>query len=144
MGDKFKEGVSVQELENFARKYTTEVFLILALIIAAISSILDFFTGPSWSIGVVALGAIISIAFPEKVISVQKKLFKFLSRPEKTTQYIVGGVRLVLAIFLPFILFAEVGLLAGIAFHNIPKHLLHKKEEKGTEETPPSEEEEHL
>ena len=144
MGDKFKEGVSVQELENFARKYTTEVFLILALIIAAISSILDFFTGPSLSIGFTALGAIVSVAFPDKVINIQKKLFKFLAKPEKASQYIVGGIRLVIAIFLPFILFAEIGILAGIAFHNIPKHLLHAKDEKEKEETPPSEEEEHL
>ena len=142
MSDKFKEGISIQELENFARKYTNEVFLILALIIAAISSILDFFTGAYLSIGFAAAGAILSIAFPEKIISMQKKLFQFLWKGEKTTQYVIGSIRIVLAIFLPFILFAEMGLLAGIAFHNIPKHLMGKTEQKKKEET--SSEEEHL
>ena len=54
--DKLKEGVSVQELEEFARKHTTEVFSVLAIIVGAISSAFDFFTGPGWTIVFTALG----------------------------------------------------------------------------------------
>ena len=140
MTDKFKEGVSVKEIEGFARKYTNEAFLILAIIIATISSVFDFFSGPSLTIILAGLGAILSIAFPEKVIKIEKMIFKFLSKQEKTTQIVVGIVRIVLAVFIPFIIFAELGVLAGIAFHNIPKHLL--KEEAPEEE--PSSEEEHI
>jgi hypothetical protein len=62
--EKYKEGVSVEEIEKFARKYTNEVFLILSLIIATISSIFKFFTGPSWSLIFAGLLAIAGIAFP--------------------------------------------------------------------------------
>ena len=43
MAEKLKEGVTVEELEKFARKYTTEVFIVFAIIIAAISSSFSFF-----------------------------------------------------------------------------------------------------
>ena len=124
MADKLKEGVSIKELENFARKYTNEAFLIVALIIATLSSILDFFTGPVWTIGLAGVGAIVSLAFPDRVLKFEKKLFQFLSKQEKTTQLVIGIVRIVLSIFVPFVLFVELGLLSGIAFHLIPKHFL--------------------
>ena len=144
ISEKLKEGVSVHEIETFARKYTIEAFLILALIIATISSIFDFFTGPGWSLVFGGLGAIASIAFPEQVIKIEKKLFKIVTRKEKSAQIAVGIVRIVIALFLPFIIFAEIGLLAGSAFHHF-SHQMHDgetiaKEEKKEEK----EEEEHL
>ena len=133
LSEKIKEGVSVQELENYARKYTTEVFLIVAIIIAAISSAFGFFTGPSWSIFFAALCAIISIAIPTKIEPIMKKVIHIAFKKEKSTEIIVGIIRVVVAIFIPFILFAEIGLLAGLAFHNVSKLHLGKKKDKFTE-----------
>jgi hypothetical protein len=116
--DKLKEGVSVQELENLARKYTVEGFLIFSIIIATISSIFGFFTGYGWSLLFAGLGAISSIAFPEAMGKFIKKLFKLVTRQEKAAQIAIGIVRVVLALFIPFILFAEIGILAGSAFHH--------------------------
>lgn len=144
MSEKIKEGVSVQEIENFARKHLTEVLLILAIIIATISSMFNFFTSASWSILFAGIGAIISIALPEKIEAFQRAIFKFAFKQEKTTQIIIGSVRIILAIFLPLVLFAELGLLAGTAFHYLIKTSpeAHKGEEKAPEHS--SEEEEHL
>jgi O-antigen/teichoic acid export membrane protein len=121
MGDKFKEGISMQELENFARKYTNEVFMIGALLLAALSSMLSLFTGPSWSIGALVLAFILCVAFPERFIKYQRKLLSLALKEDKTTKYIVGGIRLALGLFLPFVLFAEAGMLAGSAYHTLVK-----------------------
>lgn len=120
---KLKEGVSVEELETFARKYTTEVFLILAIIIATISSIFNFFTGPGWSLSFAGIGAILSIAFPEAVVKIQRKVLELTSKQEKAAQISIGVIRLIIALFIPFILFAEIGFLAGLGFHRYTKHL---------------------
>ena len=125
--DKIKEGVSVREIESFAKKHTNEVFLILAIIIATFSSMLDFFTGPVWTIGFCGLGAIISIAFSEKIEGIEKVIFKFLTKQDKPIQFIIGIVQIILAVFVPFVIFAQIGLLAGIAFHNFPIHVLEEK-----------------
>lgn len=141
MADK---GVSVQEIEQFTKKYLNEIFFIVSLVVAMISSMLDFFTGPSWTIGCTALFAILSISYPQKVGMIEKKVFHFLDKQDRAIQITLGAVRLVLAIFVPFVLFAELGLLAGLAFHILPK--IPKEGEKNLfkEQKPSSGEGEHL
>lgn len=121
IGDKLKEGVSVEEIEHFARKYTAEVFLALAVVIASISSTFDFFTGPGWSLLLGGLGAVVSIIFPEQIARMFDKFYSFTNKQEKSTQIIIGVVRLIVAIFVPFIIFAEIGCLAGISYHERSK-----------------------
>ncbi len=115
--DKLKEGVSVKEIEEFTRKHTIEVFSILAIVIATVSSCWGFFTGPKLTIFFVALGSIIAILFPVHVDRGLKQLYNFVFKQEKTTQMIVGAVKIVVAIFIPFLLFGLLGLLAGSSFH---------------------------
>ncbi|MDP1608270.1 MAG: hypothetical protein Q8L98_03020 [Chlamydiales bacterium] len=115
--EKLKEGISVQELEDFARKYSSEVFSVIALVIAAISSIFDFFTGPGWAILFMTIGAVLGIFFPTPVDKGLKQLYEFVFKQEKSTQLILGGVKIVIAIFIPFVLFAITGLLAGTSYH---------------------------
>lgn len=122
LSEKWKKGVSFQQLEDFARSHTQEVFSTLALFVGAISSIFDFFTGAHWSIFFIGLGAIIGIVAP---IATEKKLrylYDFLLQQEKTTQMILGGVKIVIAIFLPFIYFGFLGLLAGTSYHFYVRH----------------------
>ena len=120
--DKLKEGISVKELEDFTRKHTTEVFSILAIIVATISSMFHFFTGPTWTILFLAIGAIVAILFPIQVEKGLKQLYNFAFKQEKSTQMIIGAVKLVIAIFIPFILFALMGLLAGSSYHYYVRH----------------------
>ena len=141
ISEKIKEGVSVHELETFARKYTIEAFVIIAIIIAAISSSWGFFTGSAWSIIFAGLGAIISIAIPETILKLEKLYFKFVTRQEKIAQITVGIVQIVLALFVPFIIFAQLGLLSGISFH----HFSHQPKTSETKESKKHEsEEEHI
>ena len=118
ISEKIKDGVSVHELETFARKYTVETFVILSIIIAAISSTASFFMSAGWSLVFAGLGAIVSLALPEKVRKIEKLYFKFVTKQEKSSQIAIGIVQIAVALFIPFVVFAQVGLLSGISFHH--------------------------
>ena len=120
--DKFKEGVSVNELEGFASRHTTEIFSVVAIIIATISSSYDFFIGPRLSLLFLALGAIGAIIFPAPVEKGLKQLYGFTFKQEKMTEIIFGLVKIVIAIFVPFIYFGLLGLLAGTSYHYYIRH----------------------
>lgn len=124
--DKIKEGVSVQEVEDFVREYTMEVFSVLAIIIASISAMYDFFTGPKLAIAFVTIGIICGIFFPAPIEKGFKQFFKFAKGQEKTTQIILGVVKVVIALFVPFVLFCAIGLLAGISYHYFNRHVEHE------------------
>ncbi len=113
MKDKIKDGVSVQEIEDFAKRYTNEVFAALAILVATISSLFDFFTGAGWSVIFAGAGAVVAIIFPDQISKGLGKMYAMIHKQEKPTQIILGIVKLVAAILVPFVLFALVGLLAG-------------------------------
>lgn len=115
--EKLKEGVSVHEIEEFARKHTVEAFAILAIVIAAISSMFDFFTGPGWSVLFTALGMVCAVFFANRFESGVKTCYQFLHKQEKFTQIVLGIVKIVLALFVPFVIFCGIGVLAGTAYH---------------------------
>ena len=120
--DKIKEGVSVQEVEDFARKYSAEVFSVLAIVIGAISSMYDFFVGPKLTLTFLAIGFILGIFFPVPVEKGLKQLYGFSFKQEKTTQMVLGLVKVVIALFIPFLLFGFIGLLAGTSYHYYTRH----------------------
>lgn len=115
--DKLKEGISVEEIESFTRKHTTEVFTLLSIAIGAISSAFHFFTGPGLTIFSAAIGMIAAVLFPAHVDKLIKRYYSFCLKQEKSTQMILGAVKIVLGLFIPFVLFAGVGLLAGSSYH---------------------------
>jgi len=121
--EKLKEGVSVKEIEEFTRQHMMEVFSVAAVIIATITSCWDFFlSGPKITLFFTALGMIVSILFPVPVERWLKQLYNFSFKQEKSTQMILGAVKIVVAIFIPFILFAVLGLLAGSSYHYYTRH----------------------
>ena len=120
--DKIKEGISVQEVEDFARKYTTEVFSVLAIAIGSISSMYDFFTGPKMTIVFIAIGVILGVFFPAPVEKGLKQFYSFSFKQEKTTQMVLGIVKVVVGLFIPFVLFGFMGLLAGTSYHYYTRH----------------------
>lgn len=120
--DKLKEGVSIHEVESFARKHTSEVFSLIALIVGAVSSMFDFFTGPSMTILFMAAGAAVGILFPAPVERGLKQFYNFKAKQEKSTRMIIGGVTIVVGIFIPFVLFGVYGLLAGTSYNYYSRH----------------------
>ena len=128
--DKLKEGVSVQEVEDFARKYAVEVVSVGSIVLAAISSMFDFFTGPSLSVLFLTIGTILGIFFPVPVENGLKQAFGYAFKQEKSTQLILAGVKIVIALFIPFLLFGIIGLLSGTAYHYFARHAQVIKEHK--------------
>ncbi len=120
--DKIKKGISVEEMENFATKYTPEVFSGLAIVIGTVSSMYDFFTGPKLTLLLLAVGMVMGTFLPAPSEKWLKQYYSFAHKQEKTSQMVLGCVMIVVALFIPFILFGFIGLLAGTSYHYYTRH----------------------
>jgi hypothetical protein len=116
--NKKKEGVSVKEIEDFARKHRFEVFFCALFGLACIFSFYSFFR-PGWSIVLAAVGGILSVIFPTKTDLFVRKILKFVFSQEATLLIVLGVVGLVFAIFLPLLVFLLMGLCAGRALYQM-------------------------
>ncbi len=112
-----KEGVSVKEIEQFAKKYKIEVFFGLSFIIACLFSFVFFGTG--LAIIFATVGGVLGTIFPVKVEAITKKAFHFVFKQEPTTQLILGIVKLIISIFLPPLIFLSLGLQGGVGINYI-------------------------
>ena len=128
--DKLKESVTFQDLDGFRRKYSLEIFTVISLAVASVSSAWDFFTGPKLTIFFFALCVILAIFFPDQVQKAVRKNYSFLYSQESTTQMILNGVCIVMGVFVPFIIFGAFGLLAGLSFHYFSHQAQMKDERK--------------
>jgi hypothetical protein len=111
MDKKFKEGMSVQELENFGKKYRFEIFFILYFLLATLLTFLFF--GATWSIFLAGIGGILGVWLPGKVEKAAKAAFQFVYKQEKVTRLILAIVGAVIAFFLPPLVFFFMGLMGG-------------------------------
>ena len=107
---KLKEGVSVKEIESFAKKHRFEVFFCLSFILACFFTFAFF---PAWSLVFISLGAIVGVALSDAVEKLLKAIIRFALKQEKTTLLVLAVVWLVLSIFLPPLTFLLVGLSGG-------------------------------
>jgi uncharacterized membrane protein YjjP (DUF1212 family) len=105
-----KEGVSVKEIEAFAKKHRFEVFFCLAFILACFFS---FLWGPWWSVIFATIGGIVGVLLSSKLPPLSKSVFSFIFKQEPTVQLVLGIVGLILAIFLPPLYFLLLGLHGG-------------------------------
>jgi hypothetical protein len=112
-----KESVSVQEIENFAKKHRFEVFFSLVFVLASFFSFMLW--GLGWSVLLTGLGGILGTCFSAKVKSLLQKSFSYVFRQEETIQIILGIVVLVFSIFLAPLLFFVFGLMAGKGLHRL-------------------------
>ncbi len=114
--NKLKEGVSVKEIEAFAKKHRFEVFFCLAFIFACFFSFVFF--GPGWSVFLAGIGGILGVIMPARIELLTKKISHFIFKQEKTTQIVLGVVGLVISIILPPIIFLLLGLHGGKSMHH--------------------------
>ena len=112
--NKLKDGVSVKELESYAKKHRFEVFFCIAFILACIFTFV-FFT--SWSIFFTAVGGIVGVIMPAGVSKIIKTAITFVLKQEKTTQLVLAVVSWILCIFLPPLMFLIIGLSGGKNLH---------------------------
>ena len=103
MDMKKKEGVSIKEIEFFTKKHQLEVFFCLLFVLTCFFSFVFF--GPGWAVVLSVIGCLIGIVFKQ----------------ERTTQLVLGAVGLIIAVFLPPIIFFLVGLHGGKSMYNRAK-----------------------
>ncbi len=112
-----KEGVSVKEIESFAKKHRFEVFFCLAFVLACFFSFVMW--GPWWTIIAATVGAVIGVLMPAKVGGTSQKLLQFIFKQEQTTQLVLAVVGLIFAIFIPPLIFLLIGLHGGKDLHRM-------------------------
>ena len=117
--EKKKEGVTVKEIEGYAKRHRFEIFFCILFILASLFTLI--FWGPTLSIFLTGIGAIISIFIPGKVDQIARKMANMVLTKEGTTQIIIGIVALIIAIFLAPIVFLWLGLHAGRSIIQLAK-----------------------
>lgn len=124
MDKKLKEGVSVQELENFGKKYRFEIFFVLYFLLATLLTFIFF--GAAWSIFLAGVGGILGIWLPNKIEKAAKAAFGFVFKQEKATKLVLAIVGVIISFFLPPLVFFFLGLVGGTGMHkaasSVSKH----------------------
>lgn len=109
--NKSKDGMSVKEIEAYAKNHRFEVFFCLLLIVAGIATLFKFW--PKWSILLAVAGGVVAILLSAKVGMMLKKMLSFVFGRDKIIQIVVGCGALLVAIFLPPLIFLLVGAFGG-------------------------------
>lgn len=121
---KKKEGVSVKELEGYAKKNRFEIFFILLFVFASLFTLV--FWGATISIFTTGIGGIIAVFIPHKIDHFAHKMAMALVSKEGATQLIIGIAALIIAIFLAPLAFLLFGLHAGKSMVMNAKNGMHK------------------
>ena len=124
MDKKLKEGVSVQELENFGKKYRFEIFFVLYFLLATLLTFIFFVA--AWSIFLAGVGGILGIWLPNKIEKAAKAAFGFIFKQEKATKLVLAIVGVIISFFLHPLVFFFLGLVGGTGMHkaasSVSKH----------------------
>lgn len=116
MDDKKRnEGLTVKEISELGNKYRVEVFLCLLLVLTCIFN--SIFIGGYISILSATVGGIIGVLMHAKVEPLLRSMVRFPLQQQAATQIVIASAVLVIAIFLPFLIFLLLGLFAGQAIY---------------------------
>lgn len=113
-----KEGVSVKEIQEFAKKHRFEVFFCLMFLFACIFGLVGMFR-PGWSIFLGMVGGALGVILPIKIDQLLRSIFHFVFKQDKTILIVLGVVALLIACIFPFIVFLLVGVAGGRAMHHL-------------------------
>lgn len=106
-----KEGLSVQELENFGKNYHLEIFFSAVFVLSSLFSFLFF--GPMLSIYALGIGGVLGSCLSKHVSRLSISVFNFCVSQQRATKIVIAVVGLVLAIIVPPVIFLVAGLMAG-------------------------------
>ena len=109
--DREKEGVSVKEIEDFTKKHRFEVIFCIAFAFACFFSFAFF--GPGWSVTLASIGGILGLLASSRIEGLSNKGVQFFTKQENMTQLILGGVIVIISIFLPPLIYLFLGAHGG-------------------------------
>ena len=107
-------GFTVSELEEKAKKYGLEICLCSMFILTAIFTLVWGGAMILWSILLSMMLAIVGVLFPKIVRKGLQLSMEFIYK-EKVTCIVAATIGILLSIFLPLVIFALFGLIAGKA-----------------------------
>ena len=121
---KKESGVHLKEIEQVVRKYQLEVFLTAFYVLATLIALIWGMAG--WALLAAAVGAIVGICFPVHIEKIMHQVLSFIHKQDNKVQYVIWGVRFLVAIFISPLAFLLLGLTAGkghvIDCHRACKH----------------------
>ena len=106
-----REGYTVKEIQHLTLRYKFEVFYVLLFLIASLFTLL---WGAHISVFLAGLGSILGVLLPHHVERFLRKISSFCLKQDATVQLVMGIVCLVLAVFIPFMVFLFLGLNGGM------------------------------
>jgi len=115
--NKLKEGMSIREIEEFAKKNRFDVFLCVLFFIACVFAFVMW--GMAYAIIAGFLGAVLGIFCSKQVEAFSKIGVLFLLKQESTTQIVLAVVLLLLAVVFPFLYFFILGAQGGKSLHTL-------------------------
>lgn len=107
-------GFTVSEIENKFKEYGLEICLCIMFILTAIFTLVWGGAMLLWSILLSMILAIVGVLFPKPVKKILNGCMEFICK-EKTTSIVSAVLGILVSIFLPVIIFALFGLVAGKA-----------------------------
>jgi hypothetical protein len=107
-----QKGFTVSQIEGTVQKYASEIGVSVIFIVTAIFTLIWGGSMVLWSILLCMILAVIGVVIPDSMSIAINKAVDFIYK-EKIMLIVTGGVLLIVSIFIPVLIFALVGLLAG-------------------------------
>lgn len=110
-----KSGLTLGEIEGKMRRYGLEIGLCVTFILTAIFTLIWGGAWVTWSILLSMILGVIGALMPKAIDKATCASLSFIYR-EKVTSIVVAVIAFLIAIILPPLIFAVVGLIAGKSF----------------------------
>lgn len=124
VNEKKESGVHLKEVEEVARKYELEICLTLFYVLGIIFTLVWSVEG--WSVLAAGVGAIVGFFIPSQLEKLVHQVLSFIYKQDKVVQWVFWGVRFLVAIFIPSLVFLILGLVGGkghaIDAHRVIRH----------------------
>lgn len=113
----FNLGNKASNLGRFAHKHTVEVLTAVAVLIGAFSAWTHLFWGTlSWSMLFLVVGSIVGLFWAYPVDHLMKKIYRVSGGQNRMMMLVAEGIKILIALFIPFLYFAFIGLMGGTAY----------------------------
>lgn len=118
MGEEKKEGVSIREIEEFAKQHRSKLLLTVVFAMAALFGLWGAFK-PGWCVMLGMGAAILGYLAPLQTMNALRKVFQFVIKQENAVRFTLCAIIVLLACFVPFSIFVLVGSLGGSTVYQI-------------------------
>lgn len=113
----FNFGNKASNLGRFAHKHTVEVLTAVAVLLGAFSAWTHLFWGNlAGSMLFLVVGSIVGLFWAYPVDHLMKRIYQISGGQNRMMMLIAEGVKILIALFIPFLYFAFVGLMGGTAY----------------------------